>query len=454
MYRKFIYFILGISILCNSLMATPLPELSSDGAILIEPTTNTILFAKNANETFYPASTTKILTSLLLVEDLDENILVTKTQDALNNVPTDSSQIGLNVGDTYTAKDGVHAIMMASDNFVAHDMAVKDAGSISAFAKKMNEKAQLLGATSSNFVNPHGYHDENHYTTPHDLGEIARGAFANETLAKIAGTATYTFNVENTGKQIPLTHTSALFDQSSAYYNEHVTSCKTGYHTPAKRTLVTKASYDNIDLIAVTMRTDAPNQYVDMNKLLEYGAENFSLVKSDTGELQIENKSYSEWAEPFVKLAIEKGWIIPSTRNYMAPITKREFLTLLKSAAPSKYQNLIGSQIIYNQPSIYTENLNITRKDAALACYTFLQQLGFNTSYLPTVPQISDLSSVSASYDDAITFMVQSGLMTTDTTTASFSPDSPLSFQQAIYTAYQLSELLTRYGTYTYTRSK
>ncbi len=452
MSRKFIYFILSISLFCNSLLASPLPELSSDGAVLIEPKTNTILFAKNANETFYPASTTKILTSLLLVEDLDKNTLITKSQEALNNVPSDSSQIGLNVGDTYTAFDGIHAIMMASDNFVAYDMAVKDAGNISAFAKKMNEKAMLQGALSSHFVNPHGYHDENHYTTPRDLGEITRLAFANETLAKIAGTQTYTFTVQNTGKQISLTHTSALLDPNSPYYNKHVTSCKTGYHTPAKRTLVVKAQYDNIDLIAVTMRTDAPNQYIDMNKLLDYGSQNFNLIETDNGELKLQNKSYSDWAEPFVKLALEKGWIISSTRNYMAPITKRELLTLLKSAAPSQYQELLNQKIIYNQPSIYNENLNITRKDAALICYDFLQQLGFNTSYLPSLPKISDLANVSPKYDDAIKFIIQSGLMTTDDK-AAFYPDTPLSFQQAIYTAYQLSELLTRFSTYTYTAS-
>lgn len=451
MYRKFIYFFLGVSLICNSLLATPLPKLSSDGAILIEPTTNTILFAKNANETFYPASTTKILTSLLLVEDLDKDILITKTADSLAHVPSDSSQIGLNVGNTYTAFDGVHAIMMASDNFVAYDMAVKDAGSISAFAKKMNEKAQMLGATSSHFVNPHGYHDEDHYTTPYDLGLIARAAFANETLAQIAGTQTYTFTEQNSGGQIPLKHTSALLDPNSAYYNANVTSCKTGYHTPAKRTLVAKASYDNIDLIAVTMRTDAPNQFIDMNKLLEYGAENFSLITTDTGEVQIENKSYSDWAEPFVQIALEKGWITSSTQNYMAPISKREFLTLLQKAVPTQYQESFANQIIYNQPSIYNENLNISRKDAALLCYNFLQTLGFSTDYLPATPQVADLVEVKATYDDAINFMIQSGLMTTDES-QNFYPNSPLSLQQAIYTTYQLTELLTRYDSYTYTK--
>lgn len=451
MYRKFIYFLLGVSFICNSIFATPLPELSSDGAVLIEPTTNTVLFAKNAKETFYPASTTKILTSLLLVEDLDKDLLITKTADSLANVPSDSSQIGLNVGSSYSAYDGVHAIMMASDNFVAYDMAVKDAGSIPAFAQKMNEKARSLGATASHFVNPHGYHDEDHYTTPYDLALIARGAFANPTLAQIAGTLNYTFTDTSNGNRIPLTHTSALLNPNSNYYNSAVTSCKTGYHTPAKRTLVSKAHYDNIDLIAVTMRTDAPNQFVDMNKLLDYGAKNFSVVKTDTGEIQIKNTSYSAWAEPYINTALEQGWITPSPQNYMAPISQREFLAIIQKALPEKYQEQIGNQILYNGRSIYNESRHLSRKNAALLCYNFLQNLGFSTDYLPVIPEVTDLTDVKETYDDAIHFMVQSNLMMVDEA-QNFYPNSSLTLQQGIYTAYQLSALLNRYDSYTYTK--
>ena len=452
MFRKLMSFVVSFSLIYSNLFATPLPELFSDGAILIEPTTNTVLFAKNANETFYPASTTKVLTSLILTEETNMNELVTKTQDAINNVPSDSSQIGLNVGDTYTSFDGLHAILMASDNFVCHDMALKNAGSISAFAKKMNEKAKLLGATSSNFVNPHGYHDENHYTTPFDLGQIARGAFANETLASIAGTVHYNFTEQTTGRVIPLTHTSALFDKSSTYYNEHVTSCKTGYHTPAKRTLVTKASYDDIELIAVVMRADAPKQYIDMNKLLTYGTENFKLVTDEAGNPQIKNISYSPWAESYIQSALEKGWIISSTRNYTEPVTKRELLTLLKTAVPTQYQGFFSNQILYNKPSIYRENLDITCKDAALICYNFLKELGFEDAYIPTPLVISDLPDISAKYDKAINLLIRSGITPLDEKGA-FNPDRTVSFQEAIYMAHQLIELLDRYDSYTYTKA-
>ena len=451
MYRKLLCVVASFSLFYSNLLATPLPDLYSDGAILIEPITNTILFAKNDTETFYPASTTKILTSLILTEESDMQSLVTKTQDAVNNVPSDSSQIGLNVNDTYTSFDGLHAIMMASDNFVCYDMAVLNAGSISAFAKKMNEKAISLGATSSNFVNPHGYHDENHYTTPYDLSQIARVAFANETLSSIGGTVNYDFTVQSSGKIIPLTHTSSLFDKTSPHYNPHVVSCKTGYHTPAKRTLVTKAVYDDIELVAVVMRADAPNQYVDMNNLLEYGAENFKLVTDENGMIHVENMTYSPWASTYIQSALDNGWIVSSTRNYLEPVTKRELLTLFSTAVPFEYQAFFSRQILCSKPSIYKENLNITRKDAALVCYNLLKELGFDKTYYPLPLNIADLSETSAIYDQGIELVVRAGIMPLDENGA-FSPEQPVSFQEAIYMAHKLIDFLNRYDNYTYTK--
>ncbi|MEG0579604.1 MAG: D-alanyl-D-alanine carboxypeptidase, partial [Niameybacter sp.] len=128
------------------------------------------------HSTFYPASTTKLLTSLLLVEDMQEGATITKSQDSLINVPSDSSHIGLKVGDSYSYTDGLHAILMGSDNFVSYDMSIFNASSINAFADKMNAKAKSLGANASHFVNPHGYHDPNHYTTPYDLALITSAA--------------------------------------------------------------------------------------------------------------------------------------------------------------------------------------------------------------------------------------------------------------------------------------
>ncbi|MBU3805028.1 MAG: S-layer homology domain-containing protein [Candidatus Cellulosilyticum pullistercoris] len=445
MYRKFLCFIFSILLICNITSAATLPDISADGAILIETTTNTILYSKNLNETFYPASTTKILTSLAIAEDLPLNQIITKSQDALNNVPSDSSQIGLNVGDSYTVLDGLHAVLMASDNFVCYDLAKADSGSIQNFATKMNTLAFSFGATRTNFVNPHGYHDPLHYTTPFSLSQIALHAFSNPVVEKIAGTQSYNFKVANTGKIIPITHTAALLDPNSTYYNEHVVAAKTGYHTPAGRTLVAKARYDNIELIAVVMRTDAPLQFEDINKLFKYGSENFTLGTDQSMQPYIINNTYSPWAKPYVERALDEGWITRTTHNYTTPITMRTFLSLLRDATDYTVNSFLDDKIQYNGSSIYRENLPTTRGEIAQIIYEYLSNL--DLALIPSEVIISDIDSVSPKMQEAIEFCVKSGLLNTRNGNA-FSPDMPVTYEEAICLISKITDISNNYNSY------
>ena len=136
--KTFIYTIISYLSFSSGLFALPAPNLSSQGAVLIEPNTNTILYAKNANQKFYPASTTKVLTCLILIEEMPPYHLLTKSAESIKNVPSDSSHIGLVQGDEYDYLSGLYAILMGSDNFVSYDMATYNAGNIAEFANKMN----------------------------------------------------------------------------------------------------------------------------------------------------------------------------------------------------------------------------------------------------------------------------------------------------------------------------
>lgn len=386
MSRRLICFILSFILFVPILLASSSPKLYSEGAILIEPSTNTILYAKNADKLFYPASTTKLLTSIILANTVDPNTILTKTKNSILNVPKDSSHIGLNVGDKYTMHDGLYAILMESDNFVCYDSAVKAAGSVPAFADKMNSFAKQIGAVSSHFVNPHGYHNPNHYTTPYDLSQIARKAFENATVLKVAGTDYYDFTVLGKNRStISLTHTAALFDKTSPYYNKHVIAAKTGFHTPAKRTLVAKAHYDNIDLIGVVMKSDNPHQFEDMNALFAFGSENYSLLQTPLKEAYVINHSYSPWAKPAITFALDKGWIKNSARSYGDSISRREFLTLLGDALPEIYRPITTSLIHYNGDSIYLENNPATLGEIASVCDTFLERLNVSSCHLSPV---------------------------------------------------------------------
>lgn len=304
------------------------PEIAAEGAILIEPKTNTVLYEKNAHKALYPASITKILTALIVSEELEDNTTITKSQGSIDHVPCDSSQIGLNVGESYTKEEGLYGLLLGSDNFIAYDLACATAGDISSFAQKMNQKAISLGAYESQFVNPHGYHDPNHYTTPYDMAQIARGAFLDPTVSQIAGTAKHQFVVHNTGVSFPIINSSRLLKGETPYYNPNVVACKTGFHDDARQTLVAKAVYDNIELIAVVMKDNTPTQYEDINKLFEYGKQNFSL-KEVNGAYILDNKSISIDTQKSVDYFNEKGWINKGV-NFQKPIKGEELKKLLK----------------------------------------------------------------------------------------------------------------------------
>ena len=442
MFRKFICFLFSCLLICNITFATSLPEISADGAFLIETNTNTILYAKNSDLTFYPASTTKVLTSFAIAQDLPMSQIITKSQVAVDHVPSDSSQIGLNVGAQYSVYDGLHAVLMASDNFVCYDLALADSGSISAFANKMNSIATTLNAKDSHFINPHGYHSEEHYTTPASLAKITEAAFANPIVSKIAGTLNYDFKVINTGQTIPLKHTSVLLDPNSPYYNEHVVATKTGYHTPAKRTLVAQAQYGDLNLIGIVMRTDAPLQFEDMNKLFDYGSSNFTLKTDASNNSYLINNTYSSWAKPYVQEALSNGWITNTSCNYNSLITKREFLNILRNIAPNLVNTTVDEMLHHNGDSIYIENLPIKRKELAKIIYKYFSD--FNLLTIPNAVEIADINSLPPSTQEAIKFCVDAHIINLQNTNE-FLPEDSVTYEEAICMLSKVNGILNRY---------
>lgn len=325
---KLLWVVLTFSLLIQTTFATQLP-LTAEGAVLMEASTGTVLYSKNPYYTFYPASTTKVLTTLILAESFSPDATITKSQESVDLIPGDSSHIGLNIGDTYTYEAGLYGIILGSDNFISHDMAMYHSGSIDAFSKAMNEKAKKLGAYASNFVNPHGYHDPNHYTTPYDLALIARGAFDNPLVEKIAGTPNYHLQLLNTEQVFTFNHSAAFLKENSPFYNAHITAAKTGYHTPAGRTLVAKGVYDDITLIAVVMKSGKPQYFEDINSLLAYGSSHFKTIITKNGRVEVQNISYSPWAQTSIERLLAQHKFIFTPKLYQDFATSYEFNTLL-----------------------------------------------------------------------------------------------------------------------------
>lgn len=263
------------------------PDIQGDGAIVIEASTGSILYEKNSHEKFYPASTTKILTTLVALENSEMNEIVTMSYAADNYVSKTSSRMGLVEGEQLTMEQALYGIMLESANEATYAVGEHVGGSIARFIKMMNAKAQSLGCTASHFANSHGLHDEDHYTCPYDLCLISRAAYQNDEFMKITGTAFYAMPETNKNEAKLLTNHHWFLNKSEpTMMYDYCIGGKTGATTQAGYALVTYARKDGMTLISVVMHSPSWNAvYSDSKKLLEYCYNNFKVYKmNDLGE--------------------------------------------------------------------------------------------------------------------------------------------------------------------------
>lgn len=256
------------------------PEIEEETGILMESTTGRILFDKGMDEIRYPASTTKVMTALLVLEHYqDLNQKITFTDVITPDLAPGNSSINAKVGEELTVEQCLYAIMLPSANEVCTQMAVNIAGSVAGFTNKMNQRAAQLGCQNTHFANANGLPDPNHYTTAHDLALILAEAVKNEDFCRIAGTALYTIPATNkTPYPRNLENHNALLGDGEFHY-ENAIAGKTGYTDAAKNTLVTAAKRDDMTLICVVMRSDNSNdRFTDTIKLFDYGFDNFHKV--------------------------------------------------------------------------------------------------------------------------------------------------------------------------------
>lgn len=253
------------------------PELGAESAILMEANTGTILYAKNIDEKLYPASTTKILTSLVAIENSEMNETVYFSHEAVFSIEKGSSNMGMDAGQSISMEQCLYGILVYSANETCNAVGEHIAGDIDGYVDMMNQKAAELGCTNSHFVTTNGLHDENHYTTARDLATIARAFFSNETLSKISGTAHYYIPPTATQPdEIDLwTHNSLT---KGTYTYDGYIGGKTGFTSDSRQTLVSCAERDGIKLICVIMKEESPNQFLDTIALFDYGFNNFQKI--------------------------------------------------------------------------------------------------------------------------------------------------------------------------------
>lgn len=226
----------------------------------------------------YPASTTKLLTALLTLENASLQDVVKFSQTAVA-IPSGSSHIGMRRNEKMVLEECLYGLLLPSANEVANALAEHVSGSIKSFVKLMNETAFRLGCVNTTFTNCNGLHSNGHYTCAYDLALIMKACVENSTFVQIASAQSYVHHKDELlNKDIPMTNTHMMIRPSSEYYNEYAVCGKTGHTVESGYNLVTYGEKDGMKLIAVVMGCDNGSQYVATQSLLDYGFNYFSQV--------------------------------------------------------------------------------------------------------------------------------------------------------------------------------
>lgn len=253
------------------------PENNSGAVCLLDADTGAVLYDKNMDEQRYPASITKILTALLIIENKQMTDTVTFGEHAVSESIPGNARINVQLGETITVEDALHAILLASANEVCTQLAIDIAGSEEGFAAMMNERAAALGCTNTHFVNANGLPDPNHYTSAHDMALIMQECIKNETFCRIESDLTYTIQPTNmTSTPRDLQNHHALLFQDGQWGYKGAFAGKTGYTDEAHNTLVTAAKRGNMTLVCVVLTCDNLDYINDTRTVLDFGYDNFT----------------------------------------------------------------------------------------------------------------------------------------------------------------------------------
>jgi serine-type D-Ala-D-Ala carboxypeptidase (penicillin-binding protein 5/6) len=347
--RKQSFFVLMVFILlfsCAPQKAATARSVSAKSAILIEQTTGRVLFEKDAHTKHRIASITKIMTAILAIESGKMDEMVTVSNRA---VRAEGSSIYLKPNEKIKLKHLVYGLMLRSGNDAAVAIAEHVAGSVEGFVFLMNQKAAEIGMTNTEFANPHGLDDaENHYSTAYDMALLMRYAMQNEEFRKISGTKVYRApNPDEKWDRVWRNKNKLL---TNLY--EYCTGGKTGYTKRAKRTLVTTASKEGLDLIAVTLND--PDDWNDHIAMYEYGFDNYVLAKVEDDRI-VKNIKDNFYRKKVI-----------ANRDFLYPVTKDEMENLrikIKLMKPKRKEwknednvpRIVGKAMLYLDDEVVDE---------------------------------------------------------------------------------------------------
>ena len=256
------------------------PAIGSESAVLMDADTGTLLYAKNIDAHLFPASTTKLMTCLVAIENCSLDEVITISQAAIDANESDGSHMYLKAGEKLTLEELLYGIIINSANEACNAVGEHIAGSMDAYVDMMNAKAAELGCKNTHFVTTNGLHDEDHYTSAYDLALIARAFFSHEILAGMACTTRHVIPETDMHGEHNLKSKNKLYpDQEYAY--DGLIGSKTGFTSMSRQTLVSCAQRGSLRLICVVMKEESPYQFTDTIELFDYGFDHFSVTDAD-----------------------------------------------------------------------------------------------------------------------------------------------------------------------------
>ncbi len=276
-------------------------SLSAECACVIDAKTGRVIYDKDMNKKHTMASTTKIMTALVALENSELTDIVTVSKNAAGE---EGTSLYLKAGDTATMEDLLFGLMLQSGNDAAIAIAEAVSGSVSEFAVLMNKKAEEIGAKNSSFKNPNGLDEDGHYTTAYDLAIIARHALENSKFSEIVSTKTKSIL---DGTQTVSNHNKMLRNYDGCI------GVKTGFTKKSGRCLVTAAERNGVKVIAVTL--NAPNDWNDHKNMLDYGFSQTEYFPIIAGGMTVNTVSVKNGASKTVEVCAEKDFYISENKN-------------------------------------------------------------------------------------------------------------------------------------------
>ena len=336
----FIFFIIGGINFSFADEQNNVPSINAASAILIDNRTNKVLYSKNEDTKMFPASTTKIMTAIITLENCSLDEQATASFDAVN-IPEGYATADIKIGETFTVEQLLEMLLVHSANDAANVLAEHVGGSLESFVSIMNTKANELGLTNTHFTNAYGLQDDNHYTTARDLATIMKYCLQNEDFRRICGLASCAIPATNMSEPRTYASTNQLVIAGNSNYYPYVTTGKTGFTSDAKHCLVSSAYNNDLELICVVLGSE--DNFGDTRAIYNYAYSTYSIKdivkENDTvTTISVKNASYntknldlvvSEDIPALVSNSVDINSIEPQIslkENIEAPIEKGSIL--------------------------------------------------------------------------------------------------------------------------------